>query len=854
MQGAKVRLSGSYSVPLTVIEEPVGETEDNEQGEDEESERLRRFQRSPSPSLQVPPSPVRGFSPNSSPRNTRKKTRIATRRTRSNKFDGGGGGGGRGERLKPSGGTFSQERRWTVKETSKRRLATISAYFPSKIVFSTIQTFPITFDFPTSDLSVEMVIQGDHTVGQIKDNLWSLLREKGMMEDDGLLTDPEKFIFTYRLRDDTYELYDEQQIFQTTAVVQVWRKEKAESGFLTVELKKSETKEEKTLNMEIGAMIGIGLYQLQFANNDELDITRRKMVAVRRYAVRSRDTVQYSMETDTTFQEVPASIRDQLVEDRVLLRVYYKAGSYMTYQAEVYEIADNLLPQFIPDLPAKRQRLGLPEEMNLDDYVLKVAGEESYIYGHYELITFSYIIRCIGKKIDIVLALVRKKDTEEDGCRDVPDWNLIDSSTGLTGTHSELSALSKDHTQVFTMSMWDLHRKFRVRVVGLDNFHNTDLDVVYLEAGVFHGGELLGSLKFTTESVPSVHPRWNQWITFDMPVRMLPKAARLCFQVVGGVRSRDSRKRNTIKDFARSISKGEDKKSEQHDRPLNWVNMQILDHRALLRQGLLRLNLWPVAVGDGTTSSAPSPMGSTAVNPDGNTSVALYIELDTYMHPVACPTGGWGEERSIQPETTPRKEMKEELDTVINADPLTTLTKAQKELVWSCRSYCSHVPQAFPKLLRSIDWADLAQVSEIHRLLEVWAPITLEVALELLDYHFADDKVRSLAVHRLEKLTNEELMLFLLQLTQVLKFESYHDSALARLLLKRALQSKKIGHFFYWYLRSEMDTPEFNQRFSILLEAYLRGCGESMFKELQAQHKAVCDIMSVASRVSQCIT
>ena len=87
MQGAKVRLSGSYSVPLTVIEEPVGETEDNEQGEDEESERLRRFQRSPSPSLQVPPSPVRGFSPNSSPRNTRKKTRIATRRTRSNKCE-----------------------------------------------------------------------------------------------------------------------------------------------------------------------------------------------------------------------------------------------------------------------------------------------------------------------------------------------------------------------------------------------------------------------------------------------------------------------------------------------------------------------------------------------------------------------------------------------------------------------------------------------------------------------------------------------------------------------------------------------------------------------------------------------
>ena len=45
-----------------------------------------------------------------------------------------------------------------------------------------------------------------------------------------------------------------------------------------MELKKGESKEEKTLNMEISTMIGIGLYQLQFANNDELDITRRKMV------------------------------------------------------------------------------------------------------------------------------------------------------------------------------------------------------------------------------------------------------------------------------------------------------------------------------------------------------------------------------------------------------------------------------------------------------------------------------------------------------------------------------------------------------------------------------------------------
>ena len=33
---------------------------------------------------------------------------------------------------------------------------------------------------------------------------------------------------------------------------------------------------------------------------------------------------------------------------------------------------------------------------------------------------------------------------------------------------------------------------------------------------------------------------------------------------------------------------------------------------------------------------------------------------------------------------------------------------------------------------------------------------------------------------------------------QALKFELNHDSALARFLLMRALNNKRIGHFFFW--------------------------------------------------------
>lgn len=104
----------------------------------------------------------------------------------------------------------------------------------------------------------------------------------------------------------------------------------------------------------------------------------------------------------------------------------------------------------------------------------------------------------------------------------------------------------------------------------------------------------------------------------------------------------------------------------------------------------------------------------------------------------------------------------------MQTDPLTKLTPAQMELLWKFRQHCSTIPEALPKVLRCVNWGDLEKVTEIHRLLRVWWPITLEVALELLDYHIADEKVRSLAVSRLQKLSNDELQGFLLQLVQVI--------------------------------------------------------------------------------------
>lgn len=63
-------------------------------------------------------------------------------------------------------------------------------------------------------------------------------------------------------------------------------------------------------------------------------------------------------------------------------------------------------------------------------------------------------------------------------------------------------------------------------------------------------------------------------------------------------------------------------------------------------------------------------------------------------------------------------------------------------------------------------------------------------------------------------------------------------------------QSKQVGHFFFWYLRSEVaGCPFFRQRMAVILEAYLLGCGEAMLTSFQHQVQVVKILHEVAVRV-----
>lgn len=167
------------------------------------------------------------------------------------------------------------------------------------------------------------------------------------------------------------------------------------------------------------------------------------------------------------------------------------------------------------------------------------------------------------------------------------------------------------------------------------------------------------------------------------------------------------------------------------------------------------------------------------------------------------------------------------LRAIANKDPLYELNEADKKVMWEARTQLLPFSSALAEFLKAVPWGSREAVQEAYMLLNQWATPTPEEALQLLDSHFPDPKVRAYAVSCLDPLSDELLAMYSLQLAQVLKYEAHTDSALARFLLRRALAAPKtVGHNFFWLLKAEVDNPELRDRYGVLLDVYLRNCGD----------------------------
>merc|ERR1719305_1245141 len=67
----------------------------------------------------------------------------------------------------------------------------------------------------------------------------------------------------------------------------------------------------------------------------------------------------------------------------------------------------------------------------------------------------------------------------------------------------------------------------------------------------------------------------------------------------------------------------------------------------------------------------------------------------------------------------------------------------------------------------------------------------------------------------------------MLQMVQLAKNETYHDNALTRFLLRRAISNPNtVGHAFFWYLRADFYSKTASKRFEILLDVFMKQMGQ----------------------------
>ncbi|KAM9632960.1 phosphatidylinositol 3-kinase catalytic subunit type 3 isoform 4-T4 [Trichechus inunguis] len=123
----------------------------------------------------------------------------------------------------------------------------------------------------------------------------------------------------------------------------------------------------------------------------------------------------------------------------------------------------------------------------------------------------------------------------------------------------------------------------------------------------------------------------------------------------------------------------------------------------------------------------------------------------------------------------PNAATRDQLNIIVSYPPTKQLTYEEQDLVWKFRYYLTNQEKALTKFLKCVNWDLPQEAKQALELLGKWKPMDVEDSLELLSSHYTNTTVRRYAVARLRQADDEDLLMYLLQLVQALKYENFDD-------------------------------------------------------------------------------
>nr|XP_016848755.1 PREDICTED: phosphatidylinositol 4-phosphate 3-kinase C2 domain-containing subunit beta isoform X2 [Anolis carolinensis] len=357
----------------------------------------------------------------------------------------------------------------------------------------------------------------------------------------------------------------------------------------------------------------------------------------------------------------------------------------------------------------------------------------------------------------------------------------------------------------------------------------------YLSCSLSHGGkELCSPLQTRKAHVYKYLFHliiWDQQICFPIQVNRLPRETLL-----------------TATLYAIPVpppgSSSEANKQRRVPEALGWVTTPLFNFRKVLTCGRKLLGLWPA------TQGSPSARSS-APNFNQPDSVILQIDFPSSAFEVKFtkpPPAEFSPQYNFNCLLEgDQKKLKE----VMQKESLYWLTDADRKRLWEKRYYCHSEPGSLPLLLASAPSWEWACLPDIYALLKQWTHMNHQDALGLLHAAFPDQEVRRTAVQWIDSISDAELLDYLPQLVQALKYECYLDSPLVRFLMKRAICDLRITHYFFWLLKDGLKDSQFSIRYQYLLAALLCCCGKGLREEFDRQCWLVNTLAKLAQQVRE---
>uniref|UniRef100_A0A8C2TQ22 Phosphatidylinositol 4,5-bisphosphate 3-kinase catalytic subunit delta isoform n=1 Tax=Coturnix japonica TaxID=93934 RepID=A0A8C2TQ22_COTJA len=646
------------------------------------------------------------------------------------------------------------------------------------------QNIQVDFLLPTG-IYLNLSVPCNASLGAIKQVVWKHAQYEPLYH---MLSDPEAYVFTcinqtaeqQELEDEQRRLCDIQPFLPVLRLV-------AREG----------DRVKKLINSQISLLIGKGLHEFDSVQDPEVNDFRTKMCQFCEERAAKRQQLSWAawMEYNFPLQLEPMAkglgtgLSHTPVKN-IFVNVKFQSGG----ESFTFQISPNEFPITLMSYAVKKQATVFRHETmeNPEDYTLQVNGKYEYLYGNYPLYQFQVsLLSCFDKRV----------------CPPCTHFSgrVVDGSADEMSSARQVTFLAMPpplpKKKPNYGSLWSLEQSFYIELVQGSKVNADERMKLVVQAGLFHGNEMLCKTVSSSEVNVCSEPVWKQRLDFDINICDLPRMARLCFALYAVIEKAKK---------ARSTKK----KSKKADCPIAWVNVMLFDYKDQLKTGECCLHMWSSFPGMSGANAAVSV--SSSCHRDG---ILTYCPL----YALCCDS----------------HEQKLQLKEILERRSHTELYEHEKDLVWKMRyDIRDQYPQALAKLLTITKWNKHEDVAQMISLLQTWPELPVLNALELLDFSFPDRYVGSFAINSLKKLTDHELFQYLLQLVQVLKYESYLDCELTKFLLDRALSNRKIGHFLFWHLRSEMHVPAVALRFGLILEAYCRGSTHHM-KVLMKQGEAL---------------